>query len=88
MIAVAVPVPFLDLLTYSVPPGIELPPVGARVRVPIGTRAVTGVVVEHQADGAAMWGPPSGGPASAPAELKAILEVVDREPYVPAPSDG
>ena len=55
MIAVAVPVPFLDLLTYSVPAGIALPPVGARVRVPIGTRAVTGVVVEH----AAPWGPPA-----------------------------
>ena len=33
LISVAVPVPFLDLLTYNVPPSIELPPVGARVRV-------------------------------------------------------
>jgi primosomal protein N' (replication factor Y) len=79
VIGVAVPVPFLDLLTYSVPPGIDLPPVGARVRVPIGTRAVTGVVVEHTSQ---MWGPPSGGPALP--DLKDILEVVDHEPYVPA----
>jgi primosomal protein N' (replication factor Y) len=92
VISVAVPVPFLDLLTYRVPPGIELPPVGARVRVPVGTRAVTGVVVEHSTwqppSNAAGWGPPSGGPGgspgAAPSELKTILEVIDHEPYVPA----
>jgi primosomal protein N' (replication factor Y) len=47
LISVAVPIPFLDLLTYNVPPHLELPPVGARVRVPIGSRTVTGCVVEH-----------------------------------------
>jgi primosomal protein N' (replication factor Y) len=72
VIAVAVPVPFLDLLTYNVPPGIPTPPIGARVRVPIATRVVTGVVVEHL--------PPDGGTL----EIKPIIEVVDADGYVPA----
>jgi primosomal protein N' (replication factor Y) len=80
VISVAVPVPFLDLLTYSVPPGMERPPVGARVRVPVGTRVLTGCVVEHPQSRPQMSGPASAGPA----EIKDILEVVDREPYVPA----
>ena len=49
LISVAVPVPFLDLLTYSVPDTFEVPPIGARVRVPVGARTVTGCVVEHDA---------------------------------------
>src|SRR5688500_10399429 len=50
-----------------------MPAVGARVRVPIGTRTVTGCVVESPA------------PAMAPAgqDLKAILEVLDGEPFLP-----
>ena len=47
LISVAVPVPFLDLLTYNVPDHLDMPPVGARVRVPVGTRILTGCVVEH-----------------------------------------
>ena len=39
-IHVAVPVPALDLLTYAVPPGTPVPPVGARVVVPLGARVV------------------------------------------------
>jgi primosomal protein N' (replication factor Y) len=42
---VAVPVPALDLLTYLVPDSLDLPPVGARVLVPLGARQVTGLVV-------------------------------------------
>ena len=39
LISVAVPVPYLDALTYNVPDHITaLPPVGARVRVPVGSR--------------------------------------------------
>ena len=49
LISVAVPVPVLDLLTYSVPDHLQIPPIGARVRVPVGTRAVTGCVIEHGA---------------------------------------
>ena len=45
-IHVAVPVPNLDLLTYAVPDGAAAPAVGARVVVPLGTRVVTGIIVE------------------------------------------
>ncbi|MBI3491673.1 MAG: primosomal protein N' [Acidobacteria bacterium] len=52
-ILVAVPVPSLDLLTYRVPDHLAPPPVGARVVVPVGSRVMTGVVVERgvSADG-------------------------------------
>jgi hypothetical protein len=71
-VAVAVPIPQLDALTYRVPDGVPMPPVGARVRVPIGTRVVTGCVV---------------GPAEAAAsgvEAKDLLEVLDETPFIPA----
>jgi primosomal protein N' (replication factor Y) len=71
MIAVAVPVPFLDLLTYRVPESLPIPPVGARVRVPLGRRTVTGTVVEHDAI------PPGD------AEIKDVVEVLDAEPFLP-----
>ena len=45
LVSVAVPVPFLPPLTYRVPDGVADPPVGGRVRVPIGRRVVTGCVV-------------------------------------------
>ncbi len=45
---VAVPVPALDLLTYLVPDSLDLPPVGARVLVPVGTRRMTGLVVRAE----------------------------------------
>jgi primosomal protein N' (replication factor Y) len=70
-VAVAVPVPQLDALTYRVPDGVPAPPVGARVRVPIGTRVVTGCVV---------------GPAEAPGagvEAKDLREVLDETPFIP-----
>ena len=71
LISVAVPVPFLDLLTYHVPSHLATPVVGARVRVPIGSRIVTGCVVESPASG------------EAPAEIKDLIEVVDVEPFLP-----
>ena len=49
LISVAVQVPFLDLLTYNVPDSVAVPPIGARVRVPVGTRTLTGCVVRHDA---------------------------------------
>jgi primosomal protein N' (replication factor Y) len=45
LISVAVPVPQLDLLTYRIPAEAPLPQIGARVVVPLGSRAVTGIVV-------------------------------------------
>ena len=71
LVSVAVPVPFLDLLTYSVPPNLEMPVVGARVRVPLGTRAVTGCVVESPA------------PGGTPSEVRDLLDVVDDTPFLP-----
>ena len=46
-IRVAVPVPQLDLLTYRVPDDLPNPSIGARVVVPLGSRFVTGIVVER-----------------------------------------
>ena len=71
LISVAVPVPFLDLLTYNVPESVAVPPIGARVRVPVGARTLTGCVVRHDAlveDGT---------------DVKDIAEAVDREPLLP-----
>lgn len=75
LVSVAVPVPFLDILTYHVPDGVPQPPRGARVVVPLGTRVVTGIVVNATAaleDG------------QTPADkIKHVLEIVDEEPFLP-----
>ena len=39
LVSVAVPVPFLDVLTYQVPDGVPPPQRGARVVVPLGKRS-------------------------------------------------
>ena len=71
---VAVPVPQLDLLTYSLPDGLAAPPAGARVVVPLGSRSVTGVVVEADVTL----------PVSVlPADVKPIKQVLDTEPFIP-----
>lgn len=70
--AVAVPVPLWEPLTYRVPPGMENRAApGVRVRVPLGKRNVVGVVM---------------GPASPPEEeieVKEIIETLD-PPETPA----
>src|SRR5262249_53198561 len=70
VVSVAVPVPALELLTYSVPDELPMPVVGARVRVPLGTRVVTGIVVANH-EGAER------------SVLKPITELIDRESFVP-----
>src|SRR5262245_22838237 len=45
LIHVAVPVPQIDPLTYSVPDEFPDPAVGARVLVSVGKRVLTGIVV-------------------------------------------
>jgi primosomal protein N' (replication factor Y) len=45
LIQVAVPVPQIAPLTYSVPDEFPDPPVGVRVLVPVGKRVLTGIVV-------------------------------------------
>ena len=47
LVRVAVPVPALDSLTYSVPDEFPMPPIGARVLVPLGSRVMTGCVLDH-----------------------------------------
>ena len=77
-IAVAVPVPALGLLTYGVPEGIDVPPVGVRVLVPLGVRQVTGVVAaEGATPGQAAPPPPSEG-------IRDLIDVLDGSPFVPA----
>jgi primosomal protein N' (replication factor Y) (superfamily II helicase) len=82
LIHVAVPVPNLDLLTYAVPDGAGTPAVGARVVVPLGTRIVTGIVVEV---GVA---PPNGErrtPNDEPrtTSVKPLREILDPGAFVP-----
>ncbi len=71
-IHVAVPVPALGLLTYRVPENLPRPVVGSRVVVPLGTRMVTGIVMDDAsaaevADGA----------------IKPVKDVLDTEAFVP-----
>jgi primosomal protein N' (replication factor Y) len=72
LVSVAVPVPYLDPLTYNVPDSFpRLPPVGARVRVPVGKRAVVGCVVGHDAA------------LDADTTARDVVAVLDDEPYLP-----
>jgi primosomal protein N' (replication factor Y) (superfamily II helicase) len=72
LVHVAVPVPGLDLLTYSVPAGLETPAVGARVVVPLGSRIVTGIVIERDTR-----------PMSRAVDVKPIRQVLDSGSFVP-----
>ena len=71
VVAVAVPVPALNLLSYAVPEELPFPQIGARVLVPLGTRLVTGCVVTRTADPAVTT-------------LKRLVDVFDPEPMLPA----
>ena len=73
LVRVALSVPHLDLLTYSVPAGMARPAVGARVVVPLGSRVLTGIVVDDHPD-------PDAG---ALADIKPIREVLDADAFVP-----
>ena len=72
LVLVAVPVPQLDLLTYRVPDGLDVPKAGARVLVPLGTRRLTGIVV----------GTP--GESERPAAIKDLIDILDASPFLPA----
>ena len=75
MVSVAVPVPFLDLLTYHVPDGVPLPTRGARVVVPLGKRVITGIVVDPAASLQA--------DQTAPEKIKSLLEILDDDAFLP-----
>ena len=70
LIHVAVPVPALDLLTYAVPDEAGAPAVGARVVVPLGTRVVTGIVVDTDVE-------------VEPRGIKPIRHLLDAAAFVP-----
>lgn len=74
-VSVAVPVPFLDQLTYRVPEDLERPVRGARVIVPLGARHVTGIVTVVDAS------PGTAGVTT----IRNVVDVLDREPFLPAP---
>jgi len=90
LIHVAVPVPALDPLTYSVPEDMLEPALGARVLVPLGQRMMTGVVVspadsEHLNVTASS--PDSTAPGSLipdPGEIKPIAELLDADAFLPS----
>jgi primosomal protein N' (replication factor Y) len=65
-------VPALDALTYSVPDALAIPLRGCRIRVPLGTRVVTGVVL-----GSTSADVDAGG------RIKHIVEVVDESAFLP-----
>src|SRR6478752_612357 len=73
LVRVAVPVPLADAFDYLARPGEPLPPVGSRVRVPLGRRESVGLVVDH--------------PRSTPVsheKLKPLREALDRQPMIGA----
>ena len=73
VVSVAVPVPALDVLTYRLPDDCPALVAGARVDVPLGSRRVTGIVV----DAAPPPPPPS-------MRLRDVLAVRDTTAFVPA----
>jgi len=72
LIHVAVPVPSLGLLTYRVPESLPRPPVGARVVVPLGSRTVTGIVMDDAPE-----------TTLAAADVKPVTQVLDDHAFVP-----
>ena len=72
LVHVAVPVPGLGLLTYRVPDNLPQPVVGGRVVVPLGTRIVTGIVMDD-----------ASASTVADAAVKDVKEVLDANAFVP-----
>jgi primosomal protein N' (replication factor Y) len=72
LVSVAVPVPNLGLLTYSVPLDLPMPAAGSRVIVPVGPRTLTGVVMGEAAA------------ADTAYTIKSITQIVDAQAFVPA----
>ena len=71
LVFVAVPVPQLGLLTYSVPSDLDMPEVGARVVVSVGTRTMTGVVTGEAAA------------ADVAYTIKPLKQVLDTRAFLP-----
>ncbi|HEX9367053.1 MAG TPA: primosomal protein N' [Vicinamibacterales bacterium] len=83
-IAVAVPVPGLGALTYSVPEGMPDPPVGARVLVPLGKRTVTGVVLGSDPGAPENGVRPRSPDYTLADSAKPLVEILDAEAFLPS----
>jgi primosomal protein N' (replication factor Y) len=70
IVSVALPLPIRRNFSYRVPETLAMPPPGARVRVPFGERALTGIVLAEEGEDTA--------------GLREILEVLDLEPVCPS----
>ncbi len=73
LIKVAVPAPFAESLDYLPQKTGEVPPIGARVTVPLGRRKVIGVVTDHALT--------SQVPEN---RLRRVVAAIDVEPLIPA----
>jgi len=71
ILRVGVPVPGLGLLSYRLPEQFGAATKGARVLVPLGSRVVTGCVVDVDAR------------SPADTEIRDILELIDDRPFLP-----
>ena len=73
LVQVAVPLPLRNLLTYSVPDGLPMPPTGSRVSVPLGPRTMIGYVIQNDV------------PIQLASDraIKDILQQVDDQPFLP-----
>jgi primosomal protein N' (replication factor Y) (superfamily II helicase) len=81
-VSVAVPVPFLELLTYRVPDGMRSPVRGARVVVPLGKRSVTGIAIGPAVESAGRGHHEEIRPAEGKA-IKEVIDVLDTEAFLP-----
>ena len=79
LVRVAVPVPALDSLTYSVPDEFPSPSTGARVLVPLGTRILTGCVL---GEGSGLESELFSRPGTA-ATIKPLLDILDDDAFLP-----
>jgi len=78
LVRVAVPVPGLGPLTYSLPDGLPDPPIGSRVLVPLGKRLLTGVACELASPDTE-----SRDADDVNLDLKPIVDVLDAEAFLP-----
>jgi primosomal protein N' (replication factor Y) len=100
LVQVAVPVPQLDALTYSVPAEFPEPALGARVLVPLGKRVLTGIVVSESTRRLAAGGwrlpgeytnsdlPDASASRQQPIanrdNIKPIIDILDPTPFLPS----
>ena len=86
LVLVAVPVPAVDALTYRVPDNLPDPIPGARVLVPLGTRVLTGVVIDGQPLPTEARSAKVGEPQAERGEatrLKDLIDVLDDHAFLP-----